>query len=305
MTKIAEGTLLSSELGEMEGFSYGTIIVQTAETRMNIRVTKDTVGYVPLDGSIIRIKYQGDALFRALEIETLVEEEEKQFFKEPLPSKEIVWPTACASCGREEDLTDYSYTHTVNASTGSAGYPSYNKKTLTYSLPVQGYLCQECKTKTEESNRKPQRIISVAIMLGIAIGLILPFIPGLLQFQPWLPQYLLYLPTLSIAIVYIIVVGIPGLLCNMTMDKFEKPFLKYIGIYARDLSYYSKPNYKIVLKSLEYREKFLRVNGSHHLAEGAGLSRLNFDIESLGAGICCFGVIVPMIAALIFHLIMG
>ena len=133
----------------------------------------------------------------------------------------------------------------------------------------------------------------------------MPFVPGLLQYTTLAPDFLLYAPTWTTVVVYIIVVGIPVLLCLMTSDRFENPFLEYMGIYTGMVMVEVKPEYKFVLKSPVYREKFVAMNRDIQVKMGAGLSRFRIDLEMLGAGICCVGIAFPILAAVIFHLIMG
>ena len=89
MAKEVEGILIVSELTESDGISYGIIEVQTYESRMSIRVTKETYGQVPRLESKVKIVYEGDALFRAVQIETLEEAEKKEIFTEEIPKKQL------------------------------------------------------------------------------------------------------------------------------------------------------------------------------------------------------------------------
>ena len=304
MAKTIKGRLLNSELGEMDGFTYGTIDIQTAEGRMILRITKETEGEVPPVDSIVFVEYIGDAVYRALRIETISEAEKKVGLAEELPefdSQHFAWPKACASCGIEENLTEYSHAHMTKTHSGMYGYPTYSATTTTHFLTVKGYLCDECRIRDEEKNKIPNLFIKMIVVAAFVVGFILPF-TGFLGFYNWAPQHHLYLPTVQTAILYVLVVGIPVGLYIKSSHEFKKPFLKYIRIYTRLLS---PTNYKLVLTSPKYREKFVEINGPYKVKSGAGLSILNFDREMVCGGICCFGIIFPIIAALIFHLIMG
>ena len=303
MAKVIEGRILGSELGEMEGFSYGTIVIQTADGRMTLRVTKETEGIVPRLDSAVRIEYEGDTSFRVLIIETLVEAEKKEGILKELPRVPFVWPKACASCGVEETLTSYSYHHVTKETTGftrQRGF-TYLEEVTFYTLSITGYLCDNCRVATEEMNKRARSFIRIVAFVAIVCGFIIPFIPGLADFQWWNPQIYSYLPPLGVSIFYIIVVGIPVLIYTMYKKTFEKPLLEYVRIYTG----LDPTDYKLFLASPEYREKFIAVNGADCVIPSVGLRRFNFDPIMLCAGISCFGLFLPIIAAIIYHLIMG
>lgn len=304
--KTVEGNIIKSDLSQMDGFSYGTITIRNDEIQFDLRITKDTVGEVPPTGSIVRVEYEGDVFLRAMYIEVMKWADPELALAKtdplPIPEDQFYWPDSCASCGSEESLTKYDYVHTSTESSGVAGYPTYSKKTITHSLPVTGYLCADCKKKTEEKLNRPANIVFATAIIGIALGFIFPFIPGFLEFELLIPGWNLYGPTLLISVLYIIVAGIPSLLCMMISDKKQYPFLEYIHIYASNLA---TQRYKIVLSSPDYKERFLRFNNDASVSDGAGFRKFTFDYEMVCAGICCFGGILPIIAVFIYHLIMG
>ncbi|MFW9768867.1 MAG: hypothetical protein ACFFF9_04960 [Candidatus Thorarchaeota archaeon] len=301
--KIVEGEIIKSDLQETEGFTYGTITIRNDEIQFDIRITRETLGEIPPKGSTVRVEYEGDVFFRALTVHMISFPDLEKVEPPKIPMDQFHWPASCASCGSEENLTRYDYVHRSTETTGftPTGY-SMRRQTTTHSLNVTGYLCPVCKTRTEKKVNRPAYISFVLAMAGITLGFIFPFIPGLVEFTPMIQSWNIYSPSVVGIILYTVVAGIPSLLCWIYYDRREYPFLEYIGIYA---SFLTTRRYKIILKSPKYKERFLRFNDPDSVGDTAGFRRFTFDYENLCVGVCCFGCILPIIAALLFHIIMG
>jgi len=302
--KTVEGEIYKSDIRESLGYQYGKITIRNDEVQFDINITKDTLGDIPPVGSVVRVEYEGDIFNKALTVQVISYGEPDRVEPPVIPQDQFYWPESCASCGSEDDLTRYDYVHRSTETTGYTLTTPYSRRreTTAHSLNVTGYLCPECKTQTEKKVNTPAYIAFLLAIAGITLGFIIPFIPGLVVFTPMLPSWNIYGPSFEGMVIYIVVAGIPSVLCWIYYEKRDNPFLLYIGIYV---SFLTKKRYKIVLKSPKYKERFLRFNDPEAVGDSAGFRRFTFDYDNLCMGICCFGCILPIIAAALFYIITG
>ncbi len=299
-----EGRIVNAELGETDGFEYGTIAVETSEGVTRIRVTRDTEGRVPPDGSIVRITYKGDALLIAERIDVLTIGEGRAMITEPPGGggfAKIEWPVACVACGGGGELTKYSYLHTQSQSV----YLGYTRQTATHRLVAEGYLCPECLRKTEEKLRNPERITLALLIVGLIMAFVFPFFPSLVPFISWVPAYNLYFPSITAIIIYVAMAGVPGFLYYAFSERKKCPIREHVQVYLAVLSDVEVPSWKVVIKNPEYRERFAVLNGSEAVASGAGVAWFKRHYGNFCITLCCAGVVFPILAVLIVKLITG
>lgn len=310
--KTVEGRVVGSYPSLGLEHVIGSVDLRTSEGRMKFQVTGDTIGSFPPDGTYVRVEYQEGATPIALRIEHIgigeINRPRIQLrapsiagppvddLKLPNVAGSFRWPEACAACGTQENLTRYNYRH----STERYMCTGYSRGTVEYRLPVRAYLCQGCKTLLDEKYRRPQIYAGLLTLLGIVLGLIIPFVPGFLQ---TLPLSALFWPPIHVALLYVII-GLPGLWFLRTNDRAEHPWLDYIGIRAPGVFYsVMAPEYRIALKSPEFRDLFIRLNGWDRVAREHEFSGTRMNISYICGCICCSGVIFPLVAVFIARLL--